>query len=173
MDPLSVAANAARVANIGRQLHQPLRKLVSVPPFYEFRKTISSVECRVSRLASILEELEIVIRRDYRVYRKQLLKVADKVLGGCEAIFKDIQGHVGLQAVDIELSSESREGVMWYFEGEGVKALQARLESLRSTFNVLLHVIQLAMVADAAQSYQYGLSKYGLSNYERPMLDVS
>ncbi len=147
MDGLSVAAHVAAVAALGLQSSQTLYALITT--VHDGEREIACVANHMSLLAEGLKELEIVLRQDSRVYRRQLVKAVLEILNSCEDVFKGIKGHV-----DVSSSGQSPKKIAWCFEGEQVKALQAGLGALKSTLNVLSHVVQLAKVAGEAQSYQ-------------------
>ena len=147
MDGLSVAAHVAAVAALGLQSSQTLYALITT--VHGARREIASVADNVSLLAAVLKELEVVLRQDSRLYRRQLVKAVLEVLNCCEGVFKGMKGHV-----DVSSSDQLPKKIACYFNQERVKALQAELGALKSTLNVLSHVVQLAKVAGEAQLYQ-------------------
>lgn len=154
MDPLSVAASAASVATVGAQLSQILYDLVTT--IHNAGKEIAKVANDVSLLAMVLEEVEAVIRQDSQFYRRRLVQVVREVLDGCEGIFDDIRLFIGAQPEKMS-SIHFKKRICWYFQRERVRLLQAGLESLKSTLNVLLHTVQLAKIAGAAESNQWAM----------------
>ena len=147
MDGLSVAAHVAAVAALGLQSSQTLYALINT--LHDAGREIASVANDVSLLAVVLKELEVVLRQDSRLYRRQLVKAVLEILKSCEGVFKGIKGHV-----DVSSSGQLPKKIACYFKRERVKALQAGLGTLKSTLNVLSHVVQLAKVAGEAQFYQ-------------------
>ena len=148
MDPLSVAASVAGVANTGVQLSQLIYDLIST--FYEGEKEMSSIANELSLLAMVLNELEGVLRRDSRVYRRRMVGVVNEILGNCENIFAGISKHVHQ---DTRSCENFRSNIRGYFQRHHVRPLQVGIESIKSTLNVLLHVVHLARVTDVAESY--------------------
>lgn len=152
MDPLSVAASVAGVAATGLQLSQTIYDLVTT--FSEAENEMMSVGNNLSLLAAVLNELEGVLRRDSRVYRNRMIRVVNDILKNCQGIFQDISKYISVMPRH-KLSKQFQRKVLWYFQRHRVKPLQAGLESMKSTLNVLLHVVQLARIAEAAESHMY------------------
>lgn len=151
MDPLSVAASVAGVAAMGLQLSQTIYGLIS--SFYEAEKEMSSFANDLSLLLMVLNELEGILRRGSRVYRQCMLRVVNDILNTCEGVFQSISIYISPHAQDTTSSKQFQRKVCWYFESQRVRPLQAGLESLRSTLNVVLHVVHLARVIEAAESF--------------------
>ncbi len=149
MDPLSVAASVAGVAATGVQLSQTIYDLIST--FYEAEKEMSSIANDLSLLAMVLNELEGVLQRDSRVYQRRMLKVVNDILRNCEGVFQSISNYVNPQ--NTRSSKQFQRKVCWYFQRHRVRPLQAGLESMKSTLNVLLHVVHLARVTEAAETF--------------------
>lgn len=151
MDPLSVAASVAGVAAVGVQLSQTIYDLIST--FYEAEKEMSSIANDLSLLAMVLNELEGVLRRDSRVYRRRMVRVVNEILNNCESVFQSISTYVSINPQNTTSSMRFQRKVRWYFQRPRVAPLQAGLESMKSTLNVLLHVVHLARVTEAAESF--------------------
>lgn len=152
MDPLSVAASVAGVAATGLQLSQTIYDLVTT--FTEAENEMMSVADNLSLLAAVFNELEGVLRRDSRVYRHRMIRVVNDILKNCQGIFQDISKYVS-EMPRHKLSKQFQRKVLWYFQRHRVRPLQAGLESMKSTLNVLLHVVQLARITEAAESFMY------------------
>lgn len=146
MDGLSAVAG---VAIAGVQLSNFLYDLYS--KVRTGREEIQDVANNVSLLAMVLEELDGVLCDDEVQYRPQLREAAQSIALRCASIFKDIQKHTG---TDRELKGEKiYERVVWYFKRERVNPLRSSLESLKSTLNILLHVVQLAKNTNGVEEY--------------------
>lgn len=146
MDGLSAVAG---VAIAGVQLSSFLYDLYS--KVRTGREEIQDVANNVSLLAMVLEELDGVLCDDEVQYRPQLREAAQSIALRCASIFKDIQKHTG---TDRELKGEKiYERVVWYFKRERVNPLRSSLESLKSTLNILLHVVQLAKNTNGVEEY--------------------
>lgn len=151
MDPLSVAASVAGVAAVGVQLSQTIYDLIST--FYEAEKEMSSIANDLSLLAMVLNELEGVLRRDSRVYRRRMVRVVNDILNNCESVFQSVSQYVSINPQNTRSSMQFQREVRWFFQRHRVALLQAGLESMKSTLNVLLHVVHLARVTEAAESF--------------------
>lgn len=151
MEPLSVAASVAGVATMGVQLSQTIYNLISM--FYEPEREMSTIANDLSLLAMVLNELEGILRRDSRVYRRRMVRVVKDILNNCEGVFESISNHIAANPQDTRSSKQFQRKVRWYFQRYRVRPLHAGLESLKSTLNVLLHVVHLARVAEAAASF--------------------
>ena len=151
MDPLSVAASVAGVATMGVQLSQTIYNLIST--FYEAEREMSTIANDLSLLAMVLNELEGVLRRDSRVYRRRMVRVVNDILNNCEDVFESLSKYIVANPQDAKSSKQFQRKVRWYFQRHRVKPLQAGLESMKSTLNVLLHVVHLARVTEAAESF--------------------
>ena len=147
MDGLSLAAHVAVVAALGLQSSQNLYALVTT--VHDAGRELASVANNNLLLTTVLKELEVVLRQDSRLYRRQLVKAVLELLNSCEGVFRGIKG-----PVDVSSSCQVPKTIAWYFKPERVKALQAELRALKSTLDVLSHVVQLAKVAGEAQSFQ-------------------
>ena len=147
MDGFSVAAHVAVVAALGLQSSQTLYALITTVP--DAGRELATVANNVALLATVLKELEVVLRQDSRLYRRQLIEAVLELLNSCEGVFKGIKDHV-----DVSSSGQVPKEIAWYLRPERVKALQAELRALKSTLDVLSHVVQLAKVAGEAQSFQ-------------------
>lgn len=154
MDPLSVAASVAGIAATGLQLSQTIYDLVTT--FTEAENEMMSVANNLSLLAAVFIELEGVLRRDSRVYRHPMIRAVNDILKNCEGIFQNISKYISVMPRQ-KLSKQFRKKVLWYFQRHRVRPLQAGLESMKSTLNVLLHVVQLARITEAAESFMYVL----------------
>lgn len=151
MDPLSVAASVAGVAAMGFQLSQTIYDLVST--FYEAVKEMSSIANDLSLLAMALNELEVVLQRDSRVYQRRMLRVVSDILNNCEGVFQSISKYISVNPQDTRSSKQFQKAVYWFFQRHRVRPLQARLESMKSTLNVLLHVVHLARLTEAVEFF--------------------
>ncbi len=151
MDPLSVAASVAGVAATGAQLSQTIYDIIST--FNEAEKEMSSIANDLSLLAMVLNELEGVLQRDSRVYQRRMLKVVNDILGHCEGVFQSISHYVSVNPQNTRSSKQFQRKICWYFQRHRVRPLQAGLESMKSTLNVLLHVVHLARVTEAAETF--------------------
>lgn len=136
---------------MGIQLSQTIYTLIST--FYEAEKEMSSIAEDLSLLAMVLNELESVLRQDSRVYRRRMVRVVNEIMKNCEGIFQSISRYVSANPQDSRFSKQFKRKVRWYFQRHRVKPLQAGLESMKSTLNVLLHVVHLARVTEAAESF--------------------
>ena len=154
MDPLTVAASVAGIAATGLQLSQTIYDLVTT--FTEAENEMMSVANNLSLLAAVFIELEGVLRRDLRVYRHRMIRAVNDILKNCEGIFQNISKYISVMPRQ-KLSKQFRRKVLWYFQRHRVRPLQAGLESMKSTLNVLLHVVQLARITEAAESFMYVL----------------
>lgn len=151
MDRLSVATSVAGVAAMGVQLSQTIYGLIS--KFYEAEKEMSIIANDLSLLAMVLNELEGILRRDSRVYRRRMVREVNEILNSCEGVFQSIFNHVSANPQDARSSKQFKAKVRWYFQRHRVRPLQAGLESMKSTLNVLLHVVHMARVIEAAEFY--------------------
>ena len=146
MDGVSAVAG---VATAGVQLSKSLYDLYST--VRTSRHEIQDVANNVSLLAMVLEELDEVLYDDEKEYRPQLREAAHSIALRCACIFKDIRKHTGTER---ELKGQKfYEKVAWYFKRERVKPLRISLESMKSTLNILLHVIQLAKNTRGIEEY--------------------
>ncbi|KAF6223861.1 hypothetical protein HO173_013106 [Letharia columbiana] len=146
MDGLSAVAG---VATAGAQLSKSLYDLYTTVRVS--RQEIQDVANNVSLLAMVLEELDGVLRDDGLNFKPRLREAAQSIVLRCAGIFKDIQKHTG---ADLGLKGRKfREKLAWYFKRERVKPLRSSLESLKSTLNILLHVVQLAKSTKGIEEY--------------------
>ena len=154
MDPLSVTASVGGIAATGLQLSQTIYDLVS--NFNEAEKEMMTIANNLSHLAAVFNELEGVLRQDSRVYRRRMIRVVNEILENCEGIFQNISKYISVMPRD-KISEQFQRKVLWYFQRHRVRPLQAGLESMKSTLNVLLHVVLLARISEAAESFMYVL----------------
>ena len=146
MDGLSAVAG---VAIAGVQLSKALYDLYST--VRTSHQEIQDVANNVSLLAMVLEELDGVLRDDELNYRPQLREAAQSIALRCASVFKDIRKHTG---TDRGLKGEKfYEKIAWYFKRERVKPLRSSLECLKSTLNILLHIVQLAKITKGVEEY--------------------
>lgn len=151
MDPLSVAASVAGVAAMGVQLSQTIYNLI--PTVLEAENEMSSIANELSLLTMVFNELEVVLRQDSRVYRRRMVRAVNEILGNCEGVFEGISKYVFVNPQDTRSSKQFQKNVRWYFQRHRVRPLQVGLESMRSTLNVFLHVVHLALVIEATDSF--------------------
>ena len=141
MDLVSGVASVAAVATLATQLAKNLFQVCHDIKGAE--QEIEDVANNVSLLAVVLEALEDVLRQNRQLYRPALEKSAREISERCQRIFKDIEKIAG-----VERGKATRKTLIaklaWCFEKDGVKLLQASLESLKSTLNILLYVVVLA-----------------------------
>ena len=146
-----MAASVAGVATMGAHLSQMIYN--SLSSFCEAEQEMSNIANCVSHLAMVLNELEGVLRQDSRVYHKRLLRVVMDILKNCQGVFQNTSKYVSVGPQDSTSSKQARRKVCWYFQQHRVRPLQAGLESMKSTLNVLLHVVHFARVTEAAQPF--------------------
>ena len=149
MDGLSIASSVAGVAAAGVQLSKCLYDLYATVRATE--KEIQDIANNVSLLSIVLEELDTVLCQDELHYKPQLRTAAQAIVLRCASIFLDIKKHTGA-----DTGSKGRkftEKAAWFFRKERVKPLRISLESLKSTLNILLHVVQLAKTTDKVEEY--------------------
>ena len=151
MDPISVAASVAGIAATSVKLSETIYELIST--FYEAEREMSSIANDLSLLAMVLRELEGILQRDSRVYRRRMVKVVNEILENCESIFQSISRFVSESPQNRRSSKQFQRKIRWYFQRHRVRPLQAGLESMKSTLNVLLHVVNLARVTEVADSF--------------------
>jgi len=142
MDGLSAAASVAGVAAVGVKLSKTLYEIITT--IQAGKEEIREIAEHVSLLNLVLEGLQDVLDHEKLHLRPALEESAHTIVSRCESIFKSIEKHTG----DGEGRMASK--VVWYFKRVRVKPLRASLESLKSTLNVLLHVIQLAKTIQEA-----------------------
>lgn len=146
MEALSAVAG---IATAGAQLSKALYDLYST--VRTSGQEIQDVAHNVSLLAMVLEELDDVLCDDVSNFRPQLLEAAKLIVLRCASIFEDIRKHTG---ADANLKGKKPyEKLAWYFKRERVKPLRSSLESLKSTLNILLHVVQLAKSTKGVEEY--------------------
>ena len=155
MDPISAAASVASLATMGVQISQTIYGLIST--FYEAEKEMSHIASDLEPLAMTLNELAMVLRRDHQVYRKSMLGVVDKLQKNCQGLFQGISNYIPSNSQDMRSSKQFQKRIKWYFQRHRVRPLQARLESMKSTLQVVLHVVQLARVTEGSVYYMYVL----------------
>lgn len=146
MDGLSAVAG---VATAGVQLSKSLYDIYST--VRASRQEIQDVANNVSLLAMVLEELDGVLCDDELNYKPELREAAQSIVLRCASIFEDIRKHTG---TDLDRKGKKfYEKLAWYFKRERVKPLRSSLESLKSTLNILLHVVQLAKSTRGVEEY--------------------
>ena len=146
MDGLSAVAG---VATAGVQLSKSLYDLYSMVK--GSRQEIEDIANNVSLLAMVLEELNGVICDDGFNFKPDLQKAAQSIAQRCATLFEDIHKHTGA-GLDVK-GRRFCEKLAWYFKRERVKPLRSSLESLKSTLNILLHVVQLAKSTKGIEEY--------------------
>ena len=151
MDGISAAGSVAGVAAAGVQLSKFLYDLYST--VQASSQEIQDVANNVSLLAMVLEELDGVLIQDEVHFRPELHRAAQLIVRRCASIFKDIKKHTGAKRHQKEIRFSEK--VAWYFRRDRVKPLSASLESLKSTLNILLHVVQLAKTTKNVEEYPY------------------
>lgn len=151
MDGISAARSIAGIAAAGIQLSKFLYDLYSTVKTSS--QEIQDVANNVSLLAMVLEELDEVLYQDQVHFRPQLQESAQTIAARCATIFEEIRKQTGNSP-----SPKGRkfsEKAAWYFKREQVKPLRVSLESLKSTLNILLHVIQLAKTTNNVEEYPF------------------
>ena len=146
-----MAASVAGVAAVGVQLSQSIYALITT--FYEAEREMSIIANDLSLLAMVLSELEGVLRQDSRVYRRRMVKVVNEILENCEGIFQGISEYIPVVPPDMRSSKRLQRRIRFYFQRHRVRPLQARLESMKSTLNVVLNVVHLARVTEGAEYF--------------------
>ena len=146
-----MAASVAGVAAMGVQLSQSIYALITV--FYETEREMSNIANDLSLLAMVLSELEGVLRQDSRVYRRRMVKVVNEILENCEGIFQGISKYIPVVPPDMRSSKRFQRRIRFFFQRHRVRPLQARLESMKSTLNVVLNVVHLARVTEGAEYF--------------------
>ena len=149
MDGFSAVASIAGVATAGFQLSKCLYDLHTAVRMS--RQEIQDAANNVSLLAMVLEELDAVLIQDEMHYKPELRQAAQAIVARCATIFRDIRKHTGTDKG--QKGKRVSEKAAWYFRRERVRPLQTNLETLKSTMNILLHVVQLAKTANNVEEY--------------------
>lgn len=149
MDGISAAGSVAGVAAAGIQLSKCLYDLYTT--VRTSGKEIQDIANNISLLSMVLEELDGVLCQDELHYKPQLQQAAQTIVVRCADIFNDIRKHTG--AHPSQKVKKFSEKAAWYFKRERVKPLRISLESLKSTLNILLHVVQLAKTTNNVEEY--------------------
>lgn len=148
MDGLSGAAAVAAVATFAAQLSKALFEAYLTVKGAE--DEIRDIANNVSLLALVLAEMEECLRENSSFFRPSLEQTALTIAARCESIFKDIEKHTGVQrGKAVRKGLAGRLG--WFFKKDRVKLLRVSLESLKSTLNILLHVVVLARLSTDSQ----------------------
>ena len=153
MDGISAAASVASLAAVGVSLSKTLYDVVAT--INGGKEEIKDIANNVSLLALVLDQLQDVLGRERLFFRPALEQNAQIIVSRCETIFNDIAFHTG------SAKGVSASRLVWYFRRERVKPLRASLESLKSTLNIVLHIVQLAKTTqeaktNASKDYQEG-----------------
>lgn len=151
MDGISAAGSVAGIAAAGIQLSKFLYDLYST--IKTSSQEIQDVANNVSLLAMVLEELDEVLYQDQVHFRPQLQEAAQTIAVRCADIFEEIRKQTGINPS--QKGRKFSEKAAWYFKRERVKPLRVSLESLKSTLNILLHVIQLAKTTNNVEEYPF------------------
>ena len=125
MDPLSVAASVAGLVTMGVQISKIIYNLIYT--FREAKKEMSTIASDVACLATVLTELETVLQRDSRVYRRSMVVAVNGISENCKAIFQSIAKYVSVNPQDTTSSKQFQTKIRWFFKRHRVRALQARL----------------------------------------------
>ena len=149
MDGLSAAASVAGVASAGVHLSKCLYDIYSTVK--SSAKEIQDIANNISLLSVVLEELDGVLCQDEMHYKPELQQAAQAIVLRCATIFSDIRKHTGTGKG--QKGKKFTEKAAWFFKRERVKPLRVSLESLKSTLNILLHVIQLAKTTNKVEEY--------------------
>ena len=159
MDGISAAASVASIAAVGVSLSKTLYDVVA--KINGGKDEIKDIANNVSLLALVLEELQDVLGREKLYFRPALERSAETIVSRCESIFNDIALHTG-GAKGVTTSR-----LVWYFKRERVKPLRASLESLKSTLNIVLHVVQLAKTTQETEKSELKSDQQGPIRRER------
>lgn len=137
MDPLSIAASIAGVATAGVTisiaLYDVAHALKSAP------KGIVSLAQELSLLSSILRSLQSTIREHPKICKKRLVDDTNQILSGVRTVHKDIK--------EMMLDSTSNfYRLKLAFKSPKTKSIMAKVESYKSTLNLILGTVQLAVL---------------------------
>ena len=146
-----MAASVATVATLGVQLSQSIYALITT--FYELEREMWNIANDLSLLATVLNELGRVLRQDPRVYRQRMVKAVNEILRTCKGIFQGISEYVPPVPPNMTSSKRFQKRIRFYFQRNRVRPLQARLETMKTTLNVVLNVVLLAHVTEGAQYF--------------------
>ena len=145
MDGVSAAASVAGVATIAAQLSKSLYEICQ--DIKEAEKDIRKVADDVELISTVLRDLEVHFQQNKvtgaPIYRRNHVLRVKEICDRCELIFEDINNVTGIKertAPKVTLLTR----LQWCFRKGRVKLLQANLESLKSTLQVLLQVMILA-----------------------------
>jgi hypothetical protein len=135
-DPLSVLAGIAGVAAVGVQLSLSLyeisNRLINAP------KEVAEVASELSSLASILELLGTTLDSSKRMIKKEMEDTARETVARFEVLQKDI--------VEIITKASHIRHLRWLFTSSRVRELMVKVHTVKSSLQLLLSIIQLAIV---------------------------
>ena len=144
MDPLSIAASIAGVATAGVTisiaLYDVAHSIKSAP------KGVVSLAQELSMLSSILRSLRSTIREHPEVCKKRLVDDTNQILKGVRDVHKDIK------AMMLDSTSNFYR-LKLVFKSPKTKAIMAKVDSFKSTLNLILGTVQLAVLKKQGNTY--------------------
>ena len=149
----ALAGVAALAAQLGKKLFEVWHELKGAEP------EIAEVANSVLLLSTVLEELDAILKRNKGLYRPELEESVAKISSRCQKTIEDIERTAGVER-DKTCKKSLVAKLAWCFRKDRVKLLSASLESLKSTLDVLLHVVVLAKVTGrvkAGEGYAFHL----------------
>jgi hypothetical protein len=138
MDPLSIMSGVAGVATAGSMLSGALFNLIST--IKGAPREMADIARGICDLTLVLRELRSVLREGKAIYRDRLLRAIQSAVRRIRKIHKDING---LIAGDDGPSPVVR--ILWVFRKSKAVVLLARIESHKSTVQLMVTTMLLAM----------------------------
>lgn len=135
-DPLSVLAGIAGVAAVGVQLSLSLyeisNRLINAP------REIAEVASELSSLATILKLLGSTLESSKRMFKEEMETTARETIARFEILQKDVVG--------IITKASHIKHLRWLFTSSRVRELMVKVHTVKSSLQLLLSIIQLAIV---------------------------
>lgn len=142
MDPLSTASAVLAVVTAGVKLSTSLYDIVD--SLSGAGEEITGVASDLSFFVVVVDELGKIFELPEKPYTDILESKVKEILHECREVFKGIQRMINrVDKGDKPVPIAFRQKVQWVFRESRVKAVKARLESLKSTLGLMLQTLRL------------------------------
>lgn len=136
-DPLSVLASIAGVATAGLAISSALYDIAQ--NIKRAPREVSEMAKDLSLLSSILRQLRKAIQDNPAICRNRLIKDTKSIVKQIRKIYRDIRKLT-------QDSTSSLYRLKLFFKSSKTKTMMAKIESSKSTANLILGTVQLAVL---------------------------
>ena len=140
MEPVTIVISLASISELGAKTAKSLftigRSLIKA------RRQINGLARDLAGISDAFNLLANLLKASGDIVKPEVLGMTQSILDDCTVIYDEINTHI---SVAEDRSIATRERMKWPFRKAKVKKLQRRLETAKSSLNLVVNVLNLAI----------------------------